>query len=263
MEVYLPQYQLTTYVFSVNDTGDLLGSAKIADLDIIAGADFPATFTSPSLSLEAGNHTISGHLNGTCRSSFFPDSWLMCSDEFISALSPRLNNNASFFILSGDVQEDIVMFEGMGYNIIPLVSLGDFFTGGIKQVEADLSLIVFSSYLIIVLIVYSIMSIEVASRRADIRILRHLGTSRASVMSIFLLQSLFIGMSGAIIGISLGFIGANTITSTASFFNISSFIYPQATYSSILMPLLASLLSAFIGGLIPSFMALSNGGVSS
>ena len=154
------------------------------------------------------------------------------------------------------------MFRESGYNLITLASLGDFFTEGVKQVEADLSLVVFSSSLIIILIVYSIMSIEVSSRRADIRILRHLGAARASVMSIFLLQSLFIGLSGAAIGISLGFIGANAITSVASFFGIYSFIYPQATVSSILMPLAASLLSAFVGGLIPSFMASRNGGAS-
>ncbi len=262
IEVYLPQYSMTTYLFSVNDTEKLLGMSVVPGDDIIAGVDFPISFDSPDIILKSGNHTTDGNLNGTYRSSVFPDRWLMCSESLIIRLAPELRNNTSFFILSGEVREDMDMFRENGYNIVPLVSLGDFFTGGVKQVEADLSLIVFSSSLIIVLIVYSIMSIEVSSRRADIRILRHLGAARASVMSIFILQSLFIGLSGAVIGVSLGFIGANAITSTASFFGIYSFIYPQVTLFSIAMPLAASLLSAFIGGLIPSFMASRNGGAS-
>ena len=262
IEVYLPQYDMTTYLFSVNDTERLLGMPDVSGDDIIAGADFPASFASHDIILKIGNQTAEGKLNGTYRSSVFPDRWLMCSESLIIRLVPELRNNTSFLILSGEVREDMDMFRESGYNLVPLVSLGGFFTGGVKQVEADLSLIVFSSSLIIVLIVYSIMSIEVSSRRADIRILRHLGAARASVMSIFLLQSLFIGLSGAAIGISLGFIGANAITSVASFFGIYSFIYPQATLFSIAMPLAASLLSAFIGGLIPSFMASRNGGAS-
>ncbi len=262
IEVYLPQYAVTTYLFSVNDTEGLLGMPDVSGDEIIAGADFPTSFTSYNIILSSGNYTADGNLSGTYRSSVFPDRWLMCSESLIISLSPELRNKTSFLILSGEVREDMNMFRESGYNLVPLVSLGGFFTGSVKQVEGDLSLIVFSSSLIIILIVYSIMSIEVSSRRADIRILRHLGAARTSVMSIFILQSLFIGLSGAAIGISLGFIGANAITSTASFFGRYSFIYPQATLSSIVMPLAASLFSAFIGGLIPSFMASRNGGAS-
>ncbi len=262
VEVYLPEYGLNTYLFSVNDSAGLLGASELSDGDILAGADFPVSFTSSSLSVSVGNNTATGNLNGTYRSAVFPDSWLMCSDDFISSLSPKLRGNVSFFILSGEVQEDISMFRNMGYHLIPLASLGDFFTGGVRQVERDLSLIVFSSSVIIILIVYSIMSIEVSSRKEDIRILRHLGASRASIMSVFIIQSVFIGVSGAAVGISLGFIGASSITSVASFFHVYSFIYPQATYSSVVMPFISSVLSAFIGGIVPSFIASRNGGVS-
>ncbi|GEM_PF-3281022 len=261
-EVYLPEYDISTYLFSVNDTDGLLGMGALSGDEIVAGASFPVTFSSPEISISSGNASAVGHLNGTYRSAIFPDTWLMCSDDLITELIPSMRGNTSFYILSGEVREDMVFFEEGGYNIIPLISLGDFFTAGIRQVENDLSLIVFSSSLIIILIVYSIMSIEVSSRRADIRILRHLGASRSSVMSIFLIQSLFIGLSGAIIGVSLGFIGASAITSFASLLNIYSFIYPQATYSSVLMPVISSVLSAFIGGLIPSFMASKNGGAA-
>ena len=262
VEVYLPQYSSTAYLFSVNDTDGLLGMPSLSGDEIIAGAEFSLSFLSPDLTLKYGNQTAGARLNGTYRSSVFPDSWLMCSDSFISSLDPELQNSTSFIILSGEVREDIDFFSENGYDLIPLASLSSFFTAGVKQVESDLSLIVFSSSLIIILIVYSIMSIEVSSRRGDIRILRHLGATRSSVMLIFLLQSLFIGLSGAALGISLGFIGANAITSASSFFGIYSFIYPQITVSSTLLPLTASLFSAFIGGLIPSFMASRNGGVS-
>ena len=74
--------------------------------------------------------------------------------------------------------------------------------------------------LIIVVAAFQIVSALVAmvrSKRGDIAILRTLGAAPASVLRIFLIQGLLVGVTGTAAGVMLGIVGSVNITAIVSF----------------------------------------------
>jgi lipoprotein-releasing system permease protein len=91
----------------------------------------------------------------------------------------------------------------------------------------------------------SVLSVTVVQRRGQIGILRAVGTSRGTVLAIFLCQGFIFGLAGALLGSSLGAAAGELIESSALFdITVSPRLLLTALFVSITTGVLAAYLPA-------------------
>lgn len=130
-----------------------------------------------------------------------------------------------------------------------------FFEKGIYQVEEDLWTIILITGLVTSLLVYCIISIETEYNAPTIKTLRGVGATRAFVVKIFIMKSIFITLVGGILGVSLGYCTASAISSFSSVMGVATFVTPVASFDSIVLPICISVFSGLIGGFWPAVRA--------
>ncbi len=185
----------------------------------------------------------------------FPNDWLIVSGGVVEDLSPDLANNYSFIIVFED--SEVVRNFVNDNDLIskPTTGAVSFFKTGIYQVEGNLWSIVLTTGIIVILLVYSIMSIEIQYHKPTIANLRGLGAKRRVIIGIFTLKAIMITVIGGVIGIALGICVANGVVSLSSLAGINTIIVPLVSFDSLLQPMALSVAAGFIGGLIPSIKA--------
>ncbi|MCK5038966.1 MAG: ABC transporter permease [Thermoplasmata archaeon] len=185
----------------------------------------------------------------------FPNDWIIISNEMMKDLSPSLSNNYSFIIVFED--DDIIQNFIKENDLIsrPTTSAVSFFETGIYQVEGNLWSIVLTTGIIVIMLVYSIMSIEIQYHKPTIENLKGLGAKRRVIIGIFTLKAILITVTGGIIGIALGICVANGVISISSLAGINTIIVPLVTHNSLIQPLALSIIAGLVGGLIPSLKA--------
>jgi len=253
---------LRTYVLSSkNITEQLVGisgnfSILGADvLNIISSANITLGPYS-NLTLVSPESTLNVTYNGTySKSTIFQNDWIIVTNITILTLKPELENGYSFLVIPQDNVFDIEYLESRGYKAVQTASFLKFFEHGINQIEGDLWGIIVTSAIVITILVYSIMSIEVQYKTEDIRILRYLGGSRKLVMMVFVLKSFFISLLGGALGVALGVVAMNAITSFSPLIGYNTLVIPQATWLSVALPFFVALLFGLIGGLLPAYKA--------
>jgi ABC-type antimicrobial peptide transport system permease subunit len=257
---------LTTYAFSsANITKKMENSQE--DFAIL-GRDIDYLFIDMNITLEVdANLTLissAASLNLSYNSTYIglqqagtslPNDWILVSNSTITALKPELVNGYSFLILPQENKRDLEYLSSNGYETVQTASFLDFFGKGILQIEGDLWGIIAASAIVITILVYSIMSIEVQYKKDDIRILRYLGGSKRLVMGVFVLKSFFISFLGGILGVALGVVAMNAITSFSPLVGFNTLVIPQASWFSIALPFLVAILFGLIGGILPSYKA--------
>ena len=106
--------------------------------------------------------------------------------------------------------------------------------------------------------IYNIMNMTINNKMKDIAILKAQGFSSKDIIQIFLSQSIFIGLLGAVIGLILGFLLAYALSRTpfphSDFIAIKFFpvIFRPSHY---LFGLFFGVITTFIAGLMPSLKA--------
>ncbi len=106
--------------------------------------------------------------------------------------------------------------------------------------------------------IYNIMNMTINNKMKDIAILKAQGFSSKDIIQIFLSQSIFIGLLGAIIGLILGFLLAYALSRTpfphSDFIAIKFFpvIFRPSHY---LFGLFFGVVTTFVAGLMPSLKA--------
>ncbi len=255
---------IRTYSFSFsskNITEDLTvisGNYSILGTDItniIADANITLE-PNHNLTLASSVSTSNVTYNGTySRSTILPNDWLIVSDSTILTLKPALVNSYSFLIIPQNNTQDIKYLESQGYEMVQTASFLKFFEYGIYQIEDNLWGIIVMSAVVITILVYSIMSIEVQYKIEDIRILRYLGGSRRLVMVVFMLKAFFISFLGGILGVALGVVAMNAITSFSPLIGYNTLIIPQASWQSVALPFVVALIFGLIGGILPAYKA--------
>ena len=263
----LAQYAFVddTYVVACEDPDDQLGldlrnftqeriwiglALKQKILDRNLSASWGSLIT-----LEYGSENITLPIVRILGWSVFSEEWAVVPQDILLNLSQDQEKELSFLLVPRESKGDISHLESLGYHAIPTTGTVKFFEMGIEQVEQDLWGIVFSSALVITILVFSLLGIEVRSRERDIKILNQIGGGRGLVMGIFLTQALFISIFGALLGVSMGVIATNFITSWSSLFGYASFITPQITFNSVGVPIIMALAFGLIGGAIPAYTA--------
>jgi ABC-type antimicrobial peptide transport system permease subunit len=199
------------------------------------------------LDLPQGNLTLDYYRTFAYGYVFSPD-WILVSENATPPIGPG-DGHLSFLLIPKENTEDLERLREEGLTLIPTTGTVAFFQAGINQVESTLYVISISTSVIIAVLVASLMSVEVYYRRNDIEILRQIGSSPSLITGIFAVQTLYVSIFGGLLGITLGFVVTSFITSFAPLLGYASFVVPQATITSVLIPFLLALIFGLVGGL--------------
>jgi ABC-type antimicrobial peptide transport system permease subunit len=256
---------IETYAISIYDPFNLLdlNGAELTMNDILIGKQLKAEMENKNITVSDGmNITLAKddkevilQVRGIHQNTLFSDDWIFVSKNVVTQLNPQMQSAYSFLLLSENNIDIIHQLEEEGYTTQSLVSVTKFLELGIYQIENQLYFVVLTSAIIIILLVYSILNIEIECSIADIKILKYMGASQKLVLSIFLLQTVFISLLGGVIGVAIGFIAANALVSFTPLIGFHSMILPQASISSISLPIFVGIISGIIGGFIPAYKA--------
>lgn len=188
-------------------------------------------------------------------SAFFPDNWILASEDTIRILNPTLEDKYSFIVIPKDNPEALEYLKENGYTAVQSVGIVDFFELGFSQIEGNLWGVVISSTVIIIILIYNIMRIETQYRVPDIKIIKYLGASPKTVIYVFLFQAVFICGVGAVLGLALGIVAANAIVALSQLLGFSSVLVPQVTLYIVSLPLAIGIFAGLIGGILPAYKA--------
>ncbi len=249
---------LDTFLMVVDDDDNLIGLGEVQlstevlpgiDLDIPRGSSINLTWAQGSMPTRATQDF------NPYSSQIFSDDMILASRSLGEIIQPDIIGKVSFVILPAENYEAIAIARDAGYHVKQSVGMLDFFEQGVNQVEADLWGLVGISAVIIILMVYSILSIEIQFRTPEIRIIKYLGLGPRDVLCLFLIQAAYLGLLGGLIGASLGIVIANSLTSVAPMFGLKSMIYPAVSFTSLGIPLALSVGASIIGGFYPAYKA--------
>ncbi len=96
----------------------------------------------------------------------------------------------------------------------------------------------------------------VARRTSEIGVLRSLGFSRFNVLTSFVMESVMLGIAGAVLGEILGIIAAYATGLHSQLMNVGEFIFRfQLTSGAFVSGLIAGMLIGGLGGLLPAWRA--------
>jgi hypothetical protein len=186
--------------------------------------------------------------------TLLPDDWVLVRQEDLERLSPALSRDATF-LLTEEGSRDLGALRSMGFEVVPTTGAVDFLRRGISQVAPALWGVALSGAAIVALLTFTLMNMEVRSRSREIRTIRQIGGSRAFIAELVLLQSAYVAVLGALLGIALGSVVANAISSFSALAGLASFILPIPTVEALLLPLVIAVASGLVGGLPPALRA--------
>jgi lipoprotein-releasing system permease protein len=113
---------------------------------------------------------------------------------------------------------------------------------GLRSQDASTTMIRVFVLLAVAMGIASVLSVSVVQRRGQIGILRAVGTSRRTVLGIFLWQGVFLGLVGAVLGSLVGALAGELIESSA-LFDIT--VTPRLLGSAVIISVGTGALAAF------------------
>ncbi|MCK4444912.1 MAG: FtsX-like permease family protein, partial [Thermoplasmata archaeon] len=206
-----------------------------------------------TLEHQAENATLT--LDRFSISSIFSNDWAVVPPQVLLNLSQDQEMEFSFLLVPRENVDDVDTLVAQGFNSVPTTGTVEFFEMGISDVGGNLWGIIFSSAIVITILVFSLLGIEVKYRENDIKIMSQIGASPGLIMCVFLSQALFISILGALLGVSMGVVATNFISSWSSLFGFTSFITPQMTFNSVGVPIIVAITFGLIGGIFPAYLA--------
>jgi hypothetical protein len=244
---------IETYILSIEDPYKIVSSIPVLEGDeILVGRELEIEEKRLLLTRTPSSQNLS--IKGVYNSDFLPDNWIIMPKSRLWVLAPELEYQYSFIFIetSEEVMEEL---DDMGYTTVQLANIGEFFSSSISDIETSLWWIVFASSIIIVLLVYNIMSIEVSYKVRDIKTLKLIGARKSHVLGLFLMQGVMISILGAILGLAFGTMVSNLVVSFTPLFGYTSFVEPQATQMSIILPIILSMITGLVGAMLPAYRA--------
>ena len=260
VEVEINSVSITaTNAVTCNDTSGMIRPdfTSFEDSELWIGYRLLEAVEAMNVSLQKGNAVVlnlpQGNLSLIYRQSFsagyvFSTDWVLLPENASSAIGPG-EGRLSFLLVPDENSDDLQRLKGEGLSLIPTTGTVAFFQGGMDQLESTLYVVAVSTSAVIAVLVASLLSVEVYYRRGDIEILRQIGGSPSLITQVFALQTIYVSVFGGLLGITLGYVATSFITSFAPLLGFASFIVPQATIGSVLIPFLLALAFGLIGGL--------------
>ncbi|MEE9341906.1 MAG: ABC transporter permease [Thermoplasmata archaeon] len=255
----------STYAIACNDTSGMVvpDLAPLSGSSLWMGTRLKDDAERMNITLSSGTEVVLDTAQGNVTleyertlnyGAFFSTDWVLVSEDVPPPIAPSVDS-VSFILIPKESTEDLERLREEGLTLIPMTGTIAFFKGGIEQVQSSLYVVSLSTSVVIAVLVASLMSVEVHYRRNDIEVLRQIGGSPSLIAGIFTLQTLYVSVFGGLLGVTLGYVVTNFITSFAPLMGYASFVVPQATLSSTLLPFILALVFGIIGGLPVAILA--------
>lgn len=132
--------------------------------------------------------------------------------------------------------------------------------GALKLEKTAMFIIQIMIVMVGALNIISVLVMTVLEKAKDIAILRTMGTTKKSIMSIFMIQGLIVGIAGTLAGVISG-LGICYLISNYIFIEIPSDVYPVSTlpvlvdYADVAVVTIAGFLLSFLTTIYPSWHA--------
>ncbi len=114
---------------------------------------------------------------------------------------------------------------------------------GLRSQDASTTMIRIFVLLAVAMGIASVLSVTVVQRRGQIGILRAVGTSRRTVLAVFLCQGLLFGLAGALLGTMLGAVAGELIESSA-LFDIT--VTPRLLFTAVMVSVATGIFAAYL-----------------
>ncbi|MBK9169973.1 MAG: ABC transporter permease [Bryobacterales bacterium] len=173
-------------------------------------------------------------------------------------------------VLSGEsfeeVEQELKALLPPGYAVEKPGARGEENQRMLRAFRWNLRVLSYISLVVGAFLIYNTIAVSVVRRRAEIGVLRALGTSRGGILSLFLGEALALGLAGSAFGILLGRVLAEgavgLIAGTVDALYVSSRPAPvELTWTAALIGLAAGALVAVLSALGPSLEAMRVGPV--
>ncbi|MBN1906061.1 MAG: lipoprotein-releasing ABC transporter permease subunit [Deltaproteobacteria bacterium] len=171
-------------------------------------------------------------------------------------LEVKVNNTEQSDISAKKIREIL----GSGYSVIDWKEFNRSLLGALKLEKTAMFIIQIMIVMVGALNIISVLVMTVLEKAKDIAILRTMGTSKKSIMSIFMIQGLIVGITGTLAGVISG-LGICFLISKYIFIEIPSDVYPVSTlpvlvdYADVAVVTIAGFLLSFLTTIYPSWHA--------
>ncbi len=102
------------------------------------------------------------------------------------------------------------------------------------------------------LLTFTLMALDVRYRAREIKTMRQIGASRGFVVNLVLLRSVYVSSLGALLGLALGSIVTNAVTSFSPLAGMSTFVLPAPSVFALALPAMVAIVAGVVGGLVPA-----------
>ncbi len=149
---------------------------------------------------------------------------------------------------------------GKGYTVIDWKEFNRSLLGALKLEKTAMFIIQIMIVMVGALNIISVLVMTVLEKAKDIAILRTMGTTKKSIMSIFMIQGLIVGITGTLAGVISG-LGICFLISKYIFIEIPSDVYPVSTlpvlvdYADVAVVTISGFLLSFLTTIYPSWHA--------
>ena len=187
------------------------------------------------------------------RPAFLPDTWAWVRSELLLALSPSQAGPAQALLTPAPLEAGVAA--QLGLTPLPTVGAIGFTRSSIADARSVLLGLAPVLAIVIGLLVFSTMDLEVAQRREEIRTLRSLGASPATVVAVYEGQALLLAILGATLGSALGILVAHAIVSFAPLIGFPNLIVLAPPLVPVGLAYLLALVASALAGLVPTARA--------
>gem|GEM_PF-2348233 len=184
------------------------------------------------------------------RMGFAPTTWAYVRPELLYSVDLTEGGSVQAILTPAPLGSALLV--ELGLEPLDLLGAAGFMKGGVEEAAQALRLLALVIAVLIGLLVYSAMSLEVHARTAEIRTLRSLGASPASVAGIYEAQALTLGVLGAVVGSALGIVLAYAAVSFAPLVGLPNLVIPSPPLDAVVVTAGIALLAAALGGIVPS-----------
>ena len=187
------------------------------------------------------------------RPSLFPDTWVWVRPELVIAMSPTEGGPVQALLTSSPLDPALVAQLGLS----PLQTVGAVGFAQASVAEASSVLLGLAGVVAVVigLLVFSAMGMEVLQRTEEIRTLRSLGASPATVVGVYEGEAVLLAALGATLGSALGIVVVHGLVSFAPLFGFPTLVVFQAPVVPVLAAYGLALGTAAVAGLVPAARA--------
>ena len=224
-----------------------------AQLEQATGGPLPATVNLSLPGLGAESFTVAAPPGS--RPSLLPDTWAWVRPELLVAMSPTLGGPVQAVLTPSPL--DAATVAQLGLTPLQAVGAVGFTQASVAEAQTVLLGLAGLVALVIGLLVFNAMGLEVLQRAEEIRTLRSLGASPATVVAVYEGQALLLALLGATLGSALGVVVVHGLVSFAPLLGFPNLVVFHAPTVPVLAGFGVSLAAAAVAGLAPAVRAAS------